>query len=396
MTRSLALAAAVVALVASCNASTATSMPSTLQPSTTSERSPSTSASRPPAPTPTQAPTPSPEPTPSPTPNPRVEAIKEIAGSIIAKSPVSASIKQVKASVAAAYATAPGAEQTIARSAVTENITMCGDSSSGYRNAERLMFCDSSLIELIEAYGATIEPQFSNAATQLWGYMVTRSGLRSVREATIPYLKIVFAAELGVRPTYISGTVTDSQGSPLEGVQVQASYGGGGFVTAVTRADGVYTINGLMPNTYYLSFSRDGYSTVLCGASGATTRYSKQKPIVVDSLGVDGVDIALPAGTTVAGKVTDKHGSAYPGVRVKAYLVANDAESQAWIVTGADGTYTLHVVPGTYQLTFEPPGSDGFVLTASGPKPWGSTTTPRNVKVGTSAVRLNVKLPASR
>jgi hypothetical protein len=63
------------------------------------------------------------------------------------------------------------------------------------------------------------------------------------------------------------------------------------------------------------------------------------------------------------------------------------------IETGTDGTYTLHVVPGTYQLTFEPPGSDGFVLTARGPKSWGSNTTPRNVKIGGSTVRLNVKLP---
>jgi hypothetical protein len=110
-------------------------------------------------------------------------------------------------------------------------------------------------------------------------------------------------------------------------------------------------------------------------------------------VGVEGVDITLPAGTALTGKVTDKGGSAFPRVRVKAFLVASNADSQAWIETGTDGTYTLHVVPGTYQLTFEPPGSDGFVLTARGPKSWGSNTTPRNVKIGGSTVRLNVKLP---
>jgi hypothetical protein len=312
---------------------------------------------------------------------------------IVQAKPASATIKQVMASITAAYKAAPAAEQTITRSDVIDSTTQCEDRNSAYRNAERLMYCDIALVKLIEAYGATIEPRFSNAATQLWGYMVKQSRLRSVREATIPDLKIRFASELGVHPTYISGAVTDAAGSPLAGVRVEASSGGGAIVTAVTRTDGAYRIDGLMPNTYYLVFSLDGYGTVLYGKSGATVKPAQQKAIVVDSVGVEGVDITLPAGTALTGKVTDKGGSAFPRVRVKAFLVASNADSQAWIETGTDGTYTLHVVPGTYQLTFEPPGSDGFVLTARGPKSWGSNTTPRNVKIGGSTVRLNVKLP---
>ncbi len=72
----------------------------------------------------------------------------------------------------------------------------------------------------------------------------------------------------------IRGKVTDAKtNAPVSNVQVTASSGSGTF-RGVTNARGEYTILGVLPDTYVLSFSREGYSaasspgiTVLAGTA---------------------------------------------------------------------------------------------------------------------------------
>ena len=65
-----------------------------------------------------------------------------------------------------------------------------------------------------------------------------------------------FVAKLNVKPSYIiTGTVVDSEGTPILGVQVSA---GGGYLGA-TNTRGVYTITDLEPGVYLLTPQRNGY-----------------------------------------------------------------------------------------------------------------------------------------
>ena len=58
----------------------------------------------------------------------------------------------------------------------------------------------------------------------------------------------------------IDGTITDSNGAPLAGVQVQA-VAPSGSRTATTDAGGHFTILSLAPDTYTVSISKDGYQS---------------------------------------------------------------------------------------------------------------------------------------
>lgn len=349
--------------------------------------------------TPTPPPTPTPSPTPAPTPNPRAAAIRALVGSIVDSTPPTATVKQVNASVSAAYAAAGSAEQVVPQVQLTSNIDTCGSTTGGLRNAERLMGCDSALVALVELNGATLEPGFATAAIELWGYMLEPSKLSSVREATIPYLKIVFATELGIRPTSISGTITDASGAPLAGIHVGAGALGMGGYGATTAADGTYTITGLMPNTYCVETSNAlGYPSVRYSSKGWTVDFSKQTCVVVDSVPVIGIDIAMPSLTRVSGKVLDKTGAPFPGVEVTASYVSETAETSNSVATGADGTFSLGLIPGTWAFLFEPPNdTGGYFMTSTGVKPNTPQYTPKELKVGSTAITdYNIKLPIAK
>src|SRR6516225_8175533 len=58
----------------------------------------------------------------------------------------------------------------------------------------------------------------------------------------------------------ITGTVTDSSGAPMAGVQVTATNLGTDIpASTVTNTDGIYTIPNLFPGTYSLEFKKDGF-----------------------------------------------------------------------------------------------------------------------------------------
>src|SRR6185369_3936966 len=59
-------------------------------------------------------------------------------------------------------------------------------------------------------------------------------------------------------PFTIGGTVTSFKGAAIAGANVTAQLGGG-FHSATTDANGVFTIQGLAPGTYALSVSKSGF-----------------------------------------------------------------------------------------------------------------------------------------
>ena len=61
----------------------------------------------------------------------------------------------------------------------------------------------------------------------------------------------------------IRGTVTDSSGAVVPGVNVTVTNNDTGVVTQyVTNSDGLYDTNSILPGNYTLEFSKQGFETI--------------------------------------------------------------------------------------------------------------------------------------
>ena len=152
----------------------------------------------------------------------------------------------------------------------------------------------------------------------------------------------------------ISGTVRDAAQAPLAGIAVTLYDSGQNLVgNATTDAGGTYAFPGLAASTYYVGFM---------DPTGAhATRFANDEPslesadpITVTDPGTTTVDATLPAEGTIAGVVNDPNGHGVGGITVTAYL-SNGRDSGSSTTTNDDGTYSLTVEAGTYEIGF----SDG-------------------------------------
>ena len=147
------------------------------------------------------------------------------------------------------------------------------------------------------------------------------------------------------QPINVTGTVTDADNNPLEGVTVTLT-AGEETITATTAADGTYTME-VVPaegTTYNMTFAKDGYVTKT----------------------VENVDINNPIDAvlelvkvTVTGIVTDNKNVPLEGVAVTLNITATREAVTA--TTNAEGKYSMEVVPAegaTYSMTF---AKDGYV-----------------------------------
>jgi hypothetical protein len=156
----------------------------------------------------------------------------------------------------------------------------------------------------------------------------------------------------------IKGTVTDSQGQPLAGLEVVVTEGEGGIVgTAFTAADGTYAVDGLTGGTYLVEFEPGG-ADLLSQFYDEGSSSSTATPVSVASDSVVGhIDAVMKPGATIAGTVTAEGGTPLGEVDVSVY-----DESGAFLQTVAtegDGTYSIPGLPaGTDTVSFEPTGSD--------------------------------------
>jgi protocatechuate 3,4-dioxygenase beta subunit len=165
----------------------------------------------------------------------------------------------------------------------------------------------------------------------------------------------------------VSGVVTDPQGDPVEGVEIEVgSWSVFGFSTfgssAETDADGTYVADGLPPGYYRIqAFPPTG--------SGLTPQYYDGQylfdladPVFVPATTeVADVDFQLEPGAELSGTVTDQGGAPLAGVIVSAQ--GDDFGSFAETTTAANGTWTLDgLLPGDYRLRFDPSSATPGVL----------------------------------
>lgn len=158
----------------------------------------------------------------------------------------------------------------------------------------------------------------------------------------------------------IAGTVTDSAGAPLSGVQISAvpmSTGTSSYY-ATTDQDGNYTLGGVNPDTYSVCFDASDAQGPAAGGYTAEC-YDNQPsietadPVVVGDSGTVTVNAQLAAGGAIVGTVTDQNGGGVDGVSVVA--TSQSSGQNVYGNTAEDGSYTLPGLPtGDYTVCFHP------------------------------------------
>ncbi len=153
----------------------------------------------------------------------------------------------------------------------------------------------------------------------------------------------------------VSGTVTDSVTSePLEGIEVFATYfgdEGGYFSSALTAADGTYTLTGMFPAaSWTVGFDgrADGYSILYY--DGVREEFLATPVSVVGGQTTSGIDAALQEGGTVTGSVALASNPVINVEGIDIELVDNFGNTQS-ATTQFDGSFELlAVTPGDYRL----------------------------------------------
>ena len=97
----------------------------------------------------------------------------------------------------------------------------------------------------------------------------------------------VYCAAAQVNRATVTGTVTDSTGSVIAGVDVAArNTETNAETTAITNADGIYVLPNLPPGTYALSFRKTGFKEII------------QPSVTLISTQVAGINVSMPVGAT--------------------------------------------------------------------------------------------------
>ena len=163
-------------------------------------------------------------------------------------------------------------------------------------------------------------------------------GRNDYGEATVP------SNPLGTSTTYaISGRVSTSTDTGVAGVAIATGTG----LSAVSAADGSFTLAGVAPGTYTLTPTKSGYTFTPATRSVTVSNG--------DLGGQDFVGTLVPATTyTIIGRVATASSVAVAGVTVSTGTGLS-------AVSAADGSFTLAgVAPGTYTLT---PTKSGYTFT---------------------------------
>jgi protocatechuate 3,4-dioxygenase beta subunit len=179
----------------------------------------------------------------------------------------------------------------------------------------------------------------------------------------------------------IAGTVTDSTGNPLSGVQVEATQlDGANWYYATTDQDGSYTLGGVEPGSYGICF--DASYAQGPAAGGYTSEcYDNQPmfgtpdPVLVGDSGTVTVNAELAAGGAIAGTVTDPNGVGIGSVSVVA--TSQSSGQNVYGLTAGDGSYTLPgLAGGDYTVCFHPDWSTIAPSTGYVEQCWQGQTIP--------------------
>ncbi len=195
----------------------------------------------------------------------------------------------------------------------------------------------------------------------------------------------------------VAGTVTDESPShnPLSGIRVCFSEPKGATeeACASTDAAGHYTLVGLNPGAYVVSFrAQPGQNLITQYFDGAAT-YVDADPVAVGSGPVAGVDAEMHEGGTIAGAALTA-GSAAPiaGLSVCAY--ANGGLYSGCATTDAIGRYSITGLPAesSYHVEFTASGDLNYLAQSYAGKEGLDYWDPVAVAVGATTAGIDAAM----
>jgi protocatechuate 3,4-dioxygenase beta subunit len=175
------------------------------------------------------------------------------------------------------------------------------------------------------------------------------------------------AQEAGESPGVIRGIVTDAAtGKPLRRARIRVFPDAPDFrvrqLVANTNSRGQFEVKEVPPGSYLVAGARAGYLDMQYGQ-----RRAQERGVAVEVRGgqtVERIDLALPRGGILAGRVTDDLGEAYPGVRVDALGTRYDRGKRQPFPAGTATTDDL----GQFRLSGLQPGS--YYVAATSTETW--------------------------
>jgi hypothetical protein len=197
----------------------------------------------------------------------------------------------------------------------------------------------------------------------------------------------------------ISGTITNTSGTPLVGVGVGAGSATGYSGSASTDATGKYTIKGLAAGTYKISLSDfgtiylDGYYTTT-NTNHFTTTAASATGVVVGPNKI-GINSKIAVGLSISGKITTTG-----GIPIANASVSTDFSSPTYASTSTDamGNYKLvGLRAGSYKLAIQPPYQanyqTGYYSTANTNHFVVASASATAIAIGPSKTGVNIKMP---
>ncbi|WP_196073413.1 carboxypeptidase regulatory-like domain-containing protein [Nakamurella alba] len=160
----------------------------------------------------------------------------------------------------------------------------------------------------------------------------------------------------------ITGTIRDTRGQPLAGIQVFAE-SDSDFRTGRTAADGTYALRGLLGGTYTVCARNDGNATggrsaagwvERCRATEPGTDPARDKVVVERGTVTAGADLSLPFGAAIEGRVTNDRGLGLGLVDVQVIGFGSSGTVLTFVTTDQDGRYRIDNLPaGQLAVCFD-------------------------------------------
>jgi hypothetical protein len=153
----------------------------------------------------------------------------------------------------------------------------------------------------------------------------------------------------------VKGRITAmASGQPLHRVRITLNGGVANAPTAVTDTRGTFEVTDVPPGTYSVTAARAGYITIQYGQR--RPREAGRTIAIASGQTIENIDLRLPRGSVLAGRITDEIGDPSPGVRVEAvelrYVRGRRISVPAKVASTNDaGEYRLSgLEPGMYQI----------------------------------------------
>jgi protocatechuate 3,4-dioxygenase beta subunit len=157
----------------------------------------------------------------------------------------------------------------------------------------------------------------------------------------------------------ISGRVVSSDGSPLRRTQVQLAGAGVTGRTTLTDSDGRYSFTALPPGRYTLRVFRGGYLNI---AYGQRTPTDAAQPLeLTDGQSASGIDIVMPRGGAIAGRVVDEFGEPVLQAQIQALRYQYQPSGERLLQPGGAAAVTDDL--GQFRLYGLNPGE--YVVSAT-------------------------------